>query len=394
MITRLRNLLGRAVEALPERVSLRLRPSRYRYDLADRPSAPRVPDTRVRLFIGHANYASQGFTFARSAERLPGVGAVNMHLLAGTSVFGFPADLPVPPSVFQHSSHWRRELFRTVSENFTHVIIESAKPLFGKLFDHDVVAEIAALREHGIQVALLAHGSELRLPSRHVQIDEWSPYADGRWPDTPRLERTALHVRSVLERTGAPLFVTTQEMLLDWPAATWLPLAIEPQRWATTAPVLERARPVVVHAPTNPYLKGTALIEPVLERLHDEGVIEYRRLPLIPTHEMPGAIAAADVVLDQFCAGIYSVASVEAMAAGRVTVAHLHDQVLQVVRDRLGLEVPMISATPATLEAALRDMVANPAPYRELAAQGPAFVTEAHDGRATAETLRPFLLGD
>ncbi|MDO9589802.1 MAG: hypothetical protein Q7J04_01500, partial [Microcella sp.] len=76
-----------------------------------------------------------------------------------------------------------------------------------------------------------------------------------------------------------------------------------------------------------------------------------------------------------------------------VTVAHLHDLVLGVVRDLLALEVPMVSATPATLKVALRDMIANPAPYRELAAKGPAFVNEAHDGRATADTLRQFLLG-
>lgn len=347
----------------------------------------------VRLLIGHANYAAQGYWFARAAERLEGVAAINMHLLGPNERYGFPADLMVSRQIFQHSAHWRREHFRRVTENYTHVIIESGMPMFGKLFGHNTLAEITALREHGVSVAMIAHGSELRLPSRHVQLDEWSPYAGDRWPDTPRLERVATSFRTLLERSGVPLFVTTQELLLDWPAATWIPLSIDLDRWSESVPVLERSRPVVVHAPTNPYLKNTALIDPTLDALNDEGLIEYRRISSVTTQEMPALIGDADIVLDQFGAGCYSVASVEGMAAGRVTVAHVHDQVRDVVRDHLGLEVPMVSATPATLEATLRDMVANPAPYRELAAKGPAFVREAHDGRATAEALRPFLLG-
>lgn len=347
----------------------------------------------VRLLIGRANYAAQGYWFARAAERLEGVSAVNIHVLGPNEKFGFPADVSVSRQVFQHSAHWRREQFRRVVDHYTHVILESGLPMFGKLFGHNTLSEIDALRDHGVKVAMIAHGSELRLPSRHIQLDEWSPYAGDRWPDTAQLERVAQSFRSLLTRSGVPLFVTTQELLLDWPEATWIPLSIDLDRWGGGVPLLERERPVVVHAPTNPYLKNTALIEPVLGRLHDEGVIEYRRLPGMTTQEMPAHITDADIVLDQFGAGCYSVAAVEGMAAGRVTIAHVHEQVRQVVRDRLGLEVPMVSATPGSLEQVLRDVVARRDHYRAIAAQGPDYVHAAHDGRATSEALRPFLLG-
>lgn len=393
VITPLRATARRIVEALPEPLSLALRPRRFRYPLEDRPRALPLRDAPVRLVIGNANFAAQGFHFARAAERLEGVSAANVHLLGPTKMYGFPADYTVPASVYQHSSHWRREHFQEVRARATHVIIESGIPWFGSLFENDVVAEISALRTAGVSVALLAHGSELRLPSRHVQIDEWSPYAAGRWPDTELLEEGAWRFREILRATEVPLFVTTQEMLLDWPEATWLPLAVPSERWASDVPVLERKRPVVVHAPTNPYLKNTALVEPALHRLDQEGVIEYRRLPMVTTDEMPGLIAQADVVLDQFGAGCYSVASVEAMAAGRVTVAHVHEQVRQTVRDRLGLEVPVVSAHPGNLEAVLRNMVVDPAPFREIAARGPAFARAAHDGTASSRALSSFLLG-
>lgn len=391
MIPRLRTLAGRLVEALPERLSVALRPKRYRYSAADAPPPPVPPSTQTRLFIGPANFAGQGWLIARAAERLPDVGAVAMHLLGRNRVYGFSSDNPVDPHIHQHSAHWRRRQFAAVSRGFTHVIVEAGRPLFGKLFDHDVVREVEALRRRGVRVAMLAHGSELRLPSRHRELDEWSPFADADWADIDRLETGALRYRALLDAINVPVFVTTPELILDRPGAQWLPLVVDPARWATDDRVLERNRPIVIHAPTHPIIKGTALIEPVLTRLHDEGVIEYRRVTAVPSSRMPAVYAGADIVLEQFRIGTYSVAAIEAMAAGRVVIAHLHEQVRDHVRAQVGREIPVVSATPATIEAVLRDIVGRREHYRALAADAPGFVAAVHDGAATAETLRPFL---
>lgn len=393
MISRIRRVLGTFIEALPEAVSLAVRPSRYRYRRVDRPRPAPVLNAKTRLLIGHANYAAQGYWFARAAERIDDVAAVNVHLLGPNEKYGFPADIPVSAQIFQHSAHWRREHFRRVTTNYTHVIIESGLPIFGKLFGHDVLAEINALRAHGLTVALLAHGSELRQPSRHASTDEWSPYAPGRWPETARLEARTKAFKALLGQADVPLFVTTQELLEDWPSATWIPLSINLARWSAALPFMDRPQPVVVHAPTNPYLKNTALIEPTMQWLHDEGVVEYRRLPSVTSQQMPALIGDADVVLDQFGAGCYSVASVEGMAAGRLVIAHVHEQVRQIVRESTGWEIPIVSATPGTLDNVLRDVVARPEHYRAIAARGPDFTAAVHDGRLSAAALKPFLTG-
>lgn len=393
MIRRLRTSLGRAVEALPEPVSLALRPTRYRYARALRPEPLAVPAGSTRLLIGRANFAAQGYRIARAAERLEGVGAVCLHVLTANAKYAFPADVRVPVPVFQHSAHWRRETFRIVAQSFTHVIIEAGRPLFGKLFDNDQEREIAALRAAGLTVGLAAYGSELRLPSRHRQIDDWSPFHDADWPSIPYLEAGAVRFRELATAVRAPVFVATPDQLEDWPEAVWLPVGIEPDRWRTEAPLLEHGRPIVVHAPTNAVIKGTHLVEPVLEALDREGIIEYRRIQGAPSDEMPSVIGSADIVLDQFRIGTYSVASVEGLAAGRLVVAHLHEQVRQAVRDRYNREIPIAAATPAELEALLRDVVARREHYRALAAEGPRFADDLHDGRAMAEALRPFLLG-
>ena len=81
------------------------------------------------------------------------------------------------------------------------------------------------------------------------------------------------------------------------------------------------------------------------------------------------------------------------MAAGRVVVGHVNERVRSMVRESTGLELPIVEATGATLERVLRDMVADRAGARSLADAAPAFARELHDGRRSAEVLRPFLLG-
>ena len=395
MIATLRRGLARLIEHLPEPVSARWRPRRFRYNPADSPPRLAARTTPVRLVIGHANYAEQAWHLARAAERLSGVEAIAVHLQGRNARFGFRSDLSVPDAIYQHSAHWRRRFFADVSRHVTHAIIESGRPLFGRLHNFDVVRDVEALRSRGLQVAFHAHGSELRLPSRHRELDEWSPFhvtGDAALDaETARLEAGALRFREQLARAEVPLFVSTPELLLDAPSATWLPLVIDPGRWATDAPVLQRDVLRVVHAPTNPHLKGTALIEPVLESLVEEGLIDYRRWEGVPSSDMPASVAEADVVLEQFRIGTYSAVAVESMAAGRLVIAHVHEQVRAVVRKSTGLELPIVEATPASLDAVLRDVALHRETYARIAASGPEFVATVHDGAMSSRALAPFL---
>jgi hypothetical protein len=144
---------------------------------------------------------------------------------------------------------------------------------------------------------------------------------------------------------------------------------------------------VVLHVPSNPRLKGSHLVDPLLHRLHDEGRIEYRRLEGVAPGDMPALVADADVVLDQFVLGLYSVMAIQGMAAGRLVVAHVHDR----VRARTPVPLPVLEATPDDLVEVLETVLADRSPYQELAAQGPSYAAEVHDGRRSARVLAPFL---
>lgn len=382
----------RLTVALPDAISLRVRSRSRSRAFASTEVPPPViaPQAAVRLYSAPVNYAAQGFMWARAAERLEGVGAVNMQF-RGSGDLGFPADYSVPELVFALSGDWARRQRKAVAAGFSHVLIEAAHPIFGVAFDGRVEREATWLRDRGVTVGLASLGTDLRLPSRHAQTDRWSPFRDGDQDWIRALEARALQTRALFERLDAPSFVATPELLGDWPAARWLPIVVDPTGWRSGRAALTGARPVVLHAPTNPALKGTALIEPVVERLATEGVIEYDRIGRIPSAAMPARYAAADVVLDQFSLGIYATTSIEAMAAGRLVIAHLHDQVRDHIHEVSGWHVPVVEATPETLEDVLRDVAARPDHYRAIAESGPAFVDAVHDGGLSARVLAPFL---
>ncbi|WP_400994014.1 glycosyltransferase [Agromyces sp. GXQ0307] len=379
-----------AVGALPDRIAVRLRRPAQRFSLADVPAPVQAPPGDTRLYLAPANFAAQGYQWARAAERLPGVGAVNMQY-RGPADYGFPADYSVSQAVFSASGDWARRQRDAVASGFTHVLFEAERPMFGIAFQGFVEREAEWLLRRGLRVGLASLGTDLRLPSRHAQIDRWSPF---RAPDQDwirALEAKARRNRAVFERLGVPSFVATPELLLDWPAAAWLPIVIDPTDWRNSRPALAGERPVVLHAPTNPAVKGTALIEPTVERLDADGIIDYQRVIKVPADQMPARYASADVVLDQFALGIYATTSIEAMAAGRLVVAHLHDQVRDHIREVTGLEPPVVEATPDTIGEVLRDVADRPEHYRRIAERGPAYVDAVHDGALSARVLAPFL---
>ncbi len=388
-----KHLVGRMIRIIPERVLAAITPRGFRFDPSDLPAPPVAPATPIRLFIGPVNWAGQAWQWARAAERaIEGVGAVTMAYRLSND-FGFPIDQSVPVGAYLLSRRWQDCQREAVFVGFTHVMIEAERQLFGRVLDRTVEHEVRALQSRGIAVIALCHGSDILLPSRHAARIPQSPYSDPQAARSRKLERSARKNRAVLDAIGVPVVVSTPDLLIDVPEAHWLPVVIEPARWRTDAALLERARPVVVHAPSLATKKGSDLIDPIMRALDAAGIVEYRRLSGIPAAEMPAAYAAADIVLEQFRVGTYGVAACEALAAGRVVVSNVTDQVRDHVLAATGLALPIVEATAETLESVIRAIIADREPYRLSAAAGIEFVAAVHDGRRSAEVLRPFLTG-
>lgn len=364
------------------------------------PGSPQT-DGGVRLLLGPANYAGQGWAWARAAEtHLEGVTARNVQITP-RAVSGFAANRSVTGTEWRDPS-LRLRLALDELLPATHVVIEAMRGLVGardpRATAHGWDAELAAddvlaIHRSGRPVALLFHGSEVRRTDLHPTITAASPFTRPEYAEaTQRLTTTTTTVHRLLGELrdavpGLPVLVSTPDLLDHVPEARWLPVVVPRAAFAPGPPVLESGRPRVLHAPTNPFLKGSDVADEVLTRLDAEGVIHYRRVSGVPSVLMGDLIREVDVVVDQIVLGNPGVLAAEAMAAGRAVVAHLPRS----VRDRFPVEPPAIEADRDTLEEVVRGIAADPAAARTAAEAGPAFARELHDGRRSAEVLGALL---
>lgn len=338
-----------------------------------------------RVYVGPLNYAGQGHLWARALrEEFADVDAVNAAVVSPRSPLNFPTDIEIPLRVYRGSEEWRAQQ-KTYLRRFTHVIAESGRSLLGERRNSDAFDELAALRTDGVTTAVLLHGSDARLPSRHSQANANSPFHDLR-----RHKGAESRVRRLLERLenfAGPVFVSTPDLLVDVPWAEWCPVVVDSQRWTAKQPPLARDVPIVVHVPSRAAVKGTDLIEPAARQLDAEGLISYRRIEGISPARLPDILKTADIVLDQFAIGSYGVAACEAMAAGRVVVGHVTNTVRDAVTNSTGMELPIIQAEANDVGSVLRHIVSHRQEANGTAERGTEFVATVHSGQLSARVM-------
>lgn len=354
----------------------------------EQPDRPDVPPTAVRLLVAPANFAGQGDAWARCArERLAGVSSVSMMT---DNKFAFSVDYEVTPEIYRDRA-WQMAQRSWTLDTFTHVLVEAVRPVFGPLYGPTAAGDVAQLQKRGLAVAMISHGSDIRVPSDHAASHPHSPFDDAEDRTTTILEARTRQNVEILEKFEGPVFVSTPDLLDHVPKATWCPVVIDPDRWVSDVPVLERDVPVVVHVPSSSRLKGSELVDPLMRELEAEGLIVYRSVRDLTHAELAEVYRDADIVLDQFVLGLYGVAAAEGMAAGRVVVAYVTDPVRDRVRAATGLEVPIVEADPETVREVILGLVTDRDRARAVAADGPAFVRAVHDGRLSATVLSGFL---
>lgn len=360
----------------------------------------------ARLLIGPLNTAGQAHRWATAANALPGVAAKSLNVerrSTGVS-YGYDTDW------FLSRAAQLRGLgpYHEAVLSLTHVLAESGRAILDAPLDRVILDDVPRLLEHGVEPGLLIHGSEMRDLHRHATAYSHSPFReewDERWH---RMQATVERTRAIVEQFDGQVFVPTHDMLDFVPGATLLPIVVDVDRF-TVGPeegavtVLERERPVVLHAPTNPRLKGTEAVEQVLHRLEGEGLVTYRKLQGIPNQQMPGFLADADIVIDQIVLGNAATLTAEATAAGRLVIGHLTPEVRArmaefdtagVSAEGLDAEAvgpPIVEAFPDTLEEVLRQVLGDRTAYQQVAARGPAWSRRNHDGTRAAAVLATWL---
>ncbi|MCL2802866.1 MAG: hypothetical protein FWD29_02745 [Micrococcales bacterium] len=348
--------------------------------------APKPQGQPPRVLIAPANAAGQGTAWAGALSR-HGLASGDNWAFEVTKVFDFEATYRAPFAINAASIAFQRHQFDQVRRSYQAVLLESGLPLFGRLFGYDPAGEATALATAGLAVAVMWHGSDVRLPLAHAASHRLSPYG---LPSFKRraaeLESTARRNRRNLLTSRWPQLVSTPDLLDSVPGASWCPVVVDLPEASNTEPLV-RDVPKVVHIPSNPVVKGTDLVEPVFRQLAAAGQIEYIQAAGLPAAEVLELYGRADIVADQFRLGIYGVAACEVMARGGLVISDVDDQVRQRVKAETGLDLPIWQVEAANLASGIGQILAQRDQARRLATQGRAFVQAIHDGRRSAAVM-------
>ena len=212
------------------------------------------------------------------------------------------------------------------------------------------------LRLLGKKILLTYHGDDIRQGDRsrklyqfsiagEVSSEYYDDHSDQRKRDTALIwNRFANQIFVVspdlfaMAPEGAKLSRYTGVDAADWPLA------------ATTS----NSKFLIVHAPSHRLAKGTRFIEAAVANLRARGFdFDFQLIEKISNDEARKIYTKADLVVDQVLAGWFGVFAVELMAMGKPVVCYLRPESLSEMPSEFTSELPMINASPETLEAQL-----------------------------------------
>ena len=341
---------------------------------------------RPTFFIGPTNSANQGTLWARALSR-SGLPSQSLRISSEFANEWFTTDFALTLTEWREYSQ-RQKLADLVASSKEIVLFESLRPIFRLLNAKDgrnlILEDFELMKLMGKRVGVIFHGSDIRNSQAHAARNPFSPFHK----ESPELEkmraRTAENAAllPILRAQKIPIFVTTQDLLVDVPDAHWLPVTIDFERFhrvALESPIFPdpAGKLRVLFLPSRSWLKSADLIEPVLDKLREEGLISYHSYvaagETLSHSEIPGVMTGVDLVIDQYL-GVVGVFPLEALAAGRLVMSYLPPE---------ATEIPIISITPETLESEIRRV----AQSRPKPIAGIAYAKQWHDGRESLATL-------
>ncbi len=341
---------------------------------------------RPAFFIGPTNSANQATLWSSALKRF-GFEAQSLRISPDDANEWFTSDFALTRSEWNNPDQ-RLKLVDLVLRSKEIVLFESLRPIFRFLNEKDgrnpILEDFELMKLVRKRIGVVFHGSDIRNTSKHAARNPFSPFHH----ESAELERMRSRAEDnaallpELRKLNIPVFVTTKDLLIDLPDAHWLPVTIDFDRFhqiAEESPIFhdpfQKLR--VLYLPSRSWLKSADIIEPILNKLHGEGVISYNSYiadgKTLKHSQMPDAIAASDLVIDQFL-GVIGVFPIEALAAGRLVMSYVPPEVG---------EVPIISVTPNTLEEEIRRVAAE----RPLPTGGIEYAKRWHDGNESVRVL-------
>jgi len=133
-------------------------------------------------------------------------------------------------------------------------------------------------------------------------------------------------------------------------------------------------------------IKSSHIYLPLIKKLKEQGLLLELIAPTgIPNRDVRFLQAQADIFLDMLTFGWFGANVREAMMLGKPVICFVRPEWLESLRQEIpdyAKELPVVSATPDTVEEVLLDLIANPEKRREIGQRGREFAVKWHSAEA------------
>lgn len=239
-------------------------------------------------------------------------------------------------------------------------------------------------------IAVTYQGSDARQANYCVKHYETSHYTKEDAIDQKAIDEEKIFRISFFEKNADLIYATNPDLLNMLPErAKFRPYTkLQPEEWKPFFSDYTKKRISILHAPSNPKVKGTEYVNKAIKQLQDEGYeIEYMLLQNIPNSEVIEYYKKADLVIDQLLVGWYGGFAVECMALGKPVMCYIRESDLKYIPQRMREDMPIIKVTKETLYQQLKEMLDHKQDLAEIARKSRAYVEEWHDPEKIAKDI-------
>lgn len=278
----------------------------------------------------------------------------------------------------------------------------------GDLSADYILADLAYFKLSGKRVFFHFRGSEARLKSVFKEKSPYSWFAElDSCVDEERKQALLLQCPYDFDEGGqtrfisrakacsSEIFVTDPELGSYVPNATIVPRTVNAGLFNIGKNRIyksdfDTSNPLrIAHAPSRPFIKGTAFLEKAIKEVEKEGYpISLDLIVGVPNSEAIERYSRADLIVDQLRIGWYGVFGVEAMALGVPVICYIRDDLTHYLPEKS----PLLNANPNTISQVIKAVFDEPASIEEYGQRGYEYALRVHHPNKIAGLLERIYL--
>ncbi len=317
----------------------------------------------MKLVYGTKLFAGQPFSYYKIAEKLGH--EVSFYNYASNR-FGYDQGVVLPRSYRE-----RKRIYDQILEERPDAVhFWQSGILSPYVGDRTLLREYEGYLSAGINVYHRFTGFDLRLPDWDSEINPYSVFKFGyQWPflkhvDLDRYKRFlsdlfALDVNfcvgdsELAQFLPKPPFVTPRIYLSEEENVSGF--FLKEEKYSES--ILKTNKLRVVHAPSNPLVKGSRYVSQAVDKLKRDGFdIELKMLSGVSHEEVIKAIKESDLLIDQLHIGAPGVFTLEGWRYGKPVACYFNDSVIS---DYSG-DCPVVNVNPESIYDVLSESLKKP----------------------------------